>query len=311
MLKKIAVITPVSHIEGFKDLIETKGEIWYKEVGTKDEVRTLLLEENIDTIVCNPNKQGYMIDKELLDGTSVSLINTCSTGLNHIDTKYTEEKGIEVYCLKKDFKLLYKLPSTSELALTLMLGLTKNLYKGVTSVREYDWNYEPYIGRMLSELTVGIVGYGRLGKMMADFCRPLCKEIIVYDPYNPSPYHYSPKSIEELFELCDVISLHVHVKDDTKYLIDKDLLAKSKKCPYIINTSRGEIVVESDIVQALKDKVIAGYGADVLEDEFGILEKSPIIRAMLQGYNIIVTPHVGGMTKEGQELAFKWAINKL
>ena len=127
-----------------------------------------------------------------------------------------------MYCLKKDFKLLYKLPSTSELALTLMLGLTKNLYKGVTSVRQYDWNYEPYIGRMLSKLTVGIVGYGRLGKMMADFCRPLCKEIIVYDPYNPSPHHYSPKSIEELFELCDVISLHVHVKDDTKYLIDKD-----------------------------------------------------------------------------------------
>ena len=114
-----------------------------------------------------------------------------------------------------------------------------------------------------------------------------------------------------MFEQCDVISLHVHVTDETKYMINKELLGYSKKSPYIINTSRGEIANEKDIVEALKNKVISGYGADVVENEFDDLQASPIIQAMNRGENIIVTPHTGGMTIEGQTRAYKWAINKL
>ena len=306
----IAVITPVLHLDGIKELLESKGQVWYCEHGSKEEVRELLLKERIDVIICNPNKQDYYIDKELLEQTNVSLINTCSTGMNHIDVEYVESKNIRVYNLKTDFELLNKLPSTSELALTLMLSLLRKLIPSVNSVKNYQWDYEPFVGRMASELTVGIIGYGRLGKMMASFCKPLCKEVLIYDPYVMNS-EYRNASLEELLANSDVISLHVHVKEDTKYMINKDLLAKTKKSPYIINTSRGEIVNELDIVEALKNNTISGYGADVIEDEFGSIEQSPIIRAMLQGYNIIVTPHTGGMTKEGQQLAFTWAINKL
>ena len=307
---KIAVITPVLHLKGVKELLESKGEVWFYELASKQDVRDLLLKEGIDTIVCNPNKQDYYIDKELLEGTSVKLINTCSTGMNHIDVEYVNERGIEVYNLKTDFELLNNLPSTSELALTLMLGLLRKLVPSVESVKRNEWNYQPYVGRMVSELIVGIVGYGRLGKMMAKFCKPLCKEVIVCDPYVQAK-EYRNVSLEELVEISDVISLHVHVKEDTTYMINSDLLAKMNKCPYIINTSRGEIVNEVDVVEALKSGMIAGYGADVIEDEFGDIKNSPIVRAMNQGYNIIVTPHTGGMTVEGQQLAFTWAINKL
>jgi D-3-phosphoglycerate dehydrogenase / 2-oxoglutarate reductase len=99
-----------------------------------------------------------------------------------------------------------------------------------------------------------------------------------------------------MFETCDVISLHVHVTRETKYMINKEILGYSKKFPYIINTSRGEIVNEKDIVEALENKVISGYGADVVENEFDDLKASPIIQAMNRGENIIVTPHIGGMT---------------
>ena len=163
---------------------------------------------------------------------------------------------------------------------------------------------------MASELTIGIVGYGRLGKMMAKFCKPLCKEVLVYDPFVLSS-EFKNCTLDEIMEQSDVVSLHVHVKEDTKYMINKDLLVKSKKSPYIINTSRGEIVNELDIIEALKNKTISGYGADVLEDEFGDIKTSPIVQGMNSGLNILVTPHTGGMTKEGQELAFKWAISKL
>jgi D-3-phosphoglycerate dehydrogenase len=80
---------------------------------------------------------------------------------------------------------------------------------------------------------------------------------------------------------------------------------------YIINTSRGEIVNEADIVKGLKSGRITGYATDVVEDEFGDLTKSPIIKAMNEGENIVVTPHVGGMTIEGQTKAYEWSFNKL
>lgn len=307
---KIAVITPILHLNGVKELIESKGEVWYSELGTKSQVRKLILEKNIDTLVCNPNRQNYIIDRELLEGTSVKLINTCSTGLNHIDTDYCRENKITILSLKTDFELLKQLPSTSELALTLMLSLLRNIPKSIQHVKEGGWDYQAFIGRMASQMTIGIIGYGRLGKMMAKFCNPLCKKILIYDPYVKSKQHTNC-SLEELIETSDIISLHVHVKKDTKYMINKDLLAKSKKSPYIINTSRGEIVKEVDIVEALKHNIISGYGADVLEDEFEDIRNSPIVKAMNQGYNIIVTPHTGGMTQEGQQLAFTWAINKL
>jgi D-3-phosphoglycerate dehydrogenase len=114
-----------------------------------------------------------------------------------------------------------------------------------------------------------------------------------------------------MFQECDVISLHVHVTDETKYMISSKLLDLAKKDLYIINTSRGEIVNELDIINALNTRKLTGYGTDVIENEFDDLTQSPILRAMNEGYNIIVTPHTGGMTIEGQTKAYTWAINKI
>ena len=110
---------------------------------------------------------------------------------------------------------------------------------------------------------------------------------------------------------CDVISLHVHVTEETKKMINIDSLNNAEKPLYIINTSRGEIVEENDMVFALKRGLVAGYGTDVVVDEFGDVNQSPIIRGMNEGLNVVITPHVGGMTWEGQQKAYKWAINKI
>jgi D-3-phosphoglycerate dehydrogenase len=93
-------------------------------------------------------------------------------------------------------------------------------------------------------------------------------------------------------------------------MINKQILGYSEKKPYIINTSRGEIVNEDDIVSALDENLILGYATDVIENEFDNILNSPIIRAMNDGKNILITPHVGGMTWEGQKKAYEWAINK-
>ena len=91
---KIAVVTPVSHLEGIVEILSSKGEIFLYEESGKQEVRELLKNKKIDTIICNPNQQTYKIDNDLLQGTSVKLINTCSTGMNHIDVEYCSENKL-------------------------------------------------------------------------------------------------------------------------------------------------------------------------------------------------------------------------
>ena len=304
----IAVITPISHLDGIVELLLTKGTLFYFEESTKDRVRELLLTQKIDTILCNPNQQTYKIDKELLEGTTVSLINTCSTGMNHIDVEYCNKNNIKIYSLTKDMELINDLPSTSELAFGLMMSLLRKIPQSKNHVSEYKWDYTQFMGRQVKDLRIGIVGYGRLGKMMYKYCRSFGATVMVYDPYVTN---IACNSLENMISNVDVISLHVHVTPETKYIINKEILGYCKKSPYIINTSRGEIVNETDIVNALKLGLISGYGADVIENEFDDLKKSPIIKAMNAGENIIVTPHVGGMTIEGQTKAYKWAINKL
>ena len=304
---RIAVITPVSHLKGIPELLKSKGHVFYLEKGTKSQARNLILDNNINTIVCNPNQQTYKIDKELLTDTNVKIINSCSTGLNHIDLDYCKNNNIKIQCHKNDYELINQLPSTSELAFGLMVSLLRNIPECNNHVLKYHWDYTQFMGRQIKDLKVGIIGYGRLGKMMEGYCKAFSAKTFIYDPY----VNILQTSLKQMFQTCDVISLHVHVTDETKYMINKKLLGLAQKDLYIINTSRGEIVNELDIVDALNTGKLMGYGTDVIENEFDDITKSPIIKAMNKGKNIITTPHIGGMTIEGQTKAYEWSINKL
>jgi D-3-phosphoglycerate dehydrogenase len=304
---RIAAVTPIKHLNGALQLLSEKGDVFLLEEGSKSEVRDLLLNKRIDTILCNPNQQTYKIDEELLKETNVSLINTCSTGMNHIDIDYCESVGIKIYSLTKDYELINQLPSTSELAFGLLLDLMRNITISNNKTKEEkSWDYLPFVGQQMKDFKVGIVGYGRLGKMMAKYCRAFDAQVYIYDPYSDES---NVKTLEDLFQICDAVSLHVHVSDETKYMIDYDLLSRNVK--FLVNTSRGEIVNESDVIKALKECKLYGYAADVIEDEFGDILKSPFFNLDNSKLNCIFTPHIGGMTIQGQEKAYKWAINKL
>jgi D-3-phosphoglycerate dehydrogenase len=304
---KIAVTTPVRHLKEVFKLLHTKGEVFLYEESSKSEVREGLLKYSIDTILCNPNQQTYRIDQELLEGTNVKVIDTCSTGLNHIDIDYCKRSNIEIYSLTKDYDLIEQLPSTAELAFGLLLNLMRNIILSNNNVkRDKIWEYTPYIGHQVKDFKIGIVGYGRLGKMMARYCKAFDAEVFIYDPYKKES---NVDSLESLFDICDAVSIHVHVTPETKSMITYDLLTRNVK--YLVNTSRGEIVNELGIIQALKEKRLLGYGTDVIVDEFGNIQNSVFFKEENNYLNVIITPHIGGMTIEGQTKAYKWAINKL
>jgi len=305
---KIICITPVT--DTMMQNLETKGDVTYCPNINKNQLSEAL-KEDYDVIFTNPNKQGFVLDKGLLGPSSVSVICTASTGTNHIDKKYCQDNNITIFSITTDYPLLRKITSTAEHSFALMMALLRNLPNSQNSVIAGAWNWEPFLGRQINCLKIGIVGYGRLGEMMARYCAAFGAEVYICDPYKSTDMKYPQvDSLERLFEICDVVSLHVHVTDETKYFINKKLLAKVTKSVYLINTSRGEVVDEKDIISMLESGKLAGYATDVVEDEFGDVSNSPIIQH-LEDLNIIVTPHIGGMTSDARELAYNGAINKL
>jgi len=300
---KILCITPIKHLSGVFELLESFGEVDYHPNLKNHDFKFLFI-NYYDVIFCNPNKQNYILDKQTLRNFQ-GVIITASTGLNHIDMKYCNENSIKVLSLTNDYDLINELPSTAELAFGLMSSILRNIPSGFDDVKNDGWDYDKFIGHQLKGKTIGIVGYGRLGKMMERYCEAFGMVVIIDDPYE------GYNNIDLLKSESDIISLHVHANDETHHMIDKKFLDCMKKNSYIINTSRGEIVNEDDIVNCLKNGNLKGYATDVIEDEYGNRKNSPILNGVKEGLNIVVTPHVGGMTWEGQKKAYEWAINKI
>jgi len=309
---KILCITPVKHLDGAYEKLESYGDVIYKPNITKQELKILLDEFNPGYLFTNPNKQNFILDKEVLEGSYLKVINTCSTGLNHIDLDYCKENGIVVWSLKEDYELINDLPSTSELAFGLMMSLLRNIPKSFHSVRDGNWDYEPYVGHQIKGKTIGVIGYGRLGKIMCRLFDGWGVDTFVYDPYTDVDVEKDFEvDLDELLEKSDVVFLHTHVTDETRGMVDDEFLSKMKQGSYLVNTARGELVDEDSIIKSIEQGHLKGYGTDVIRDEFGNREKSKLVEFSINpNNNVVITPHIGGMTIEGQTKAYTWAIGK-
>lgn len=302
---RIICITQVKHLDGVYEKLFGCGDVIYEPEINRDTLKVMLEVFEPEYLFTNPNKQPFILDEGVLKDSNIKVINTCSTGTNHIDMKYCKENNIEVWHLAKDYELINQLPSTAEHAFGLMLSLIRKIPMSFHSVKDGNWDYEPYIGRQLKGLTVGIIGYGRLGKMMETYCHAFGMTVKIHDPYE------GYDDLDLVLRESDVISLHVHVTGKTVGMINGNTIKRMKKKPYLINTSRGEIVYEKKVIEAIENGNLSGYATDVITDEFGNIHNSKLVEfSMNPNRNVIITPHVGGMTWEGQTKAYKWAINK-
>ena len=312
MKLKILVITPIEHLKQTFELMKTFDYIYRPYISKSELINILKNDKSINALFTNPNKQGFILDEEVFRDSNISTINTASTGTNHIDKIYCGENNIKIYSLTKDYELINQLSSTSELAFGLMISLLRKIHSSFDSVKKYEWDYEKYIGRQIKDLNLGVIGYGRLGKMMANYGQIFGMKVFIHDPYQTiENKDIFQVGLEELLEKSDVISLHVHVLDETRNMVNEDFITKMKTNSFLINTSRGELVDELEIIKYLKNGKLAGYGTDVIANEFDDIKKSKLIELSNdEKYNILITPHIGGMTYEGQNKAFHYAMNK-
>ncbi len=313
--QKCLIATPVFHLPLVKRYLEERSDFFQVEekINKNDLNKILLSDLRLKYLFVNPNAQGFVIDKSFLDKVNIKGINTCSTGSNHIDISYCNKKGIEITSLKNDFDLINFLPSTSELAFSLLQALFRKIILCNFQVVENGiWDYRNVMGFQMAGKTIGCLGYGRLGKIFCEQLKGFNVKIKVCEMKDINiPKEFEKVSIKELFSTCDAVAIHIHSCKENINLINKNLLTKTKKGFILVNTSRGDICDELLIANLLKENHLGGYGTDVLSTEFDEISKSPIYKlAKEKLHNIIITPHVGGMTFEGQTKAFLYALNK-
>ena len=308
----ILCITPIKHLEGVYEKLLGCGEVIYEPDIDRDTLKIMLDVFKPEYLFTNPNKQNFLLDGDILKNGKLKVINTVSTGLNHIDIDYCKEHNIEVWSLKDDYELINDLPSTSELAFGLMMSLLRNIPKSFHSVRDGNWDYEPYVGHQIKGKTIGVIGYGRLGKIMCRLFDGWGVDTFVYDPYTDVDVEKDFEvDLKTLLEYSDVVFLHTHVTDETRGMVDDEFLSEMKKGSYLVNTARGELVDEDAIIESIKVGHLKGYGTDVIKDEFGDIKNSKLVEFSINpNNNVVITPHIGGMTIEGQTKAYHWAVNK-
>src|SRR3989344_6124567 len=253
-----------------RPILEGLGSVTYA-TPTQDELERIIGDYDILVVGL-----WLAINKRVLDaGTGLKLIATATTGLDHI-------------------------------ALALALMLSRQLSAASAAVARGEWRREDFRGHNLSERTLGVVGLGRLGRLLAHHGTALGMRVLYSDPNAGAGAHpeYEKVSLAELLRESDVVSIHVHLSPLTEHMFDTAAFAQMKPSAYLINTSRDRIVDEAALIKALEAGQLAGYGTDVLSDEIEfagqIPNTHPLWAYSLTHPEVIIVPHIGGMTEESR-----------
>lgn len=237
------------------------------------------------------------IDAAVIDKASkLKIIARPGTGLDNIDLKAANDRGIEVVNSPEAL-----VEAVSEHVLALMLALARGIPAADSSTRSGQWQKERFVGLELKGKTIGIAGMGRIGRRVGEIAKVLGMSVLGYDIIEISKDVLSSigctmVDLDTLFSSSDFITLHVPLSPETRHLVDSRRLALMKKGSFIVNTSRGEVIDEVALAQALRDGTIAGAALDVFE-------KEPPGAEILGAPNLIATPHIGGQTSDAQRMA--------
>lgn len=248
---------------------------------------------------------SLILDENFLsEYPNLKFIGCPTTSLDHIDKEFCDRKKITVITTRKQKRLLKKITSTAELTIWLLLELSRNPSKYAKNVLEGKWNRYEFTNQSLNGKTLGIIGLGRVGKQVARVFSILGMKIIFFDTkkYKLSRYR-RVFSINHIAEQSDFITIHVNGVIENKNLIDREFLKHLKQSgSYIVNTSRGLVVNEVDVVESLTNGNLIGYATDVLDGEntsdLKWLSKNPLWKKLMLGGNLVVTPHIGGATTD-------------
>lgn len=245
---------------------------------------------------------AIVVDKEFINkAKKLKVIGSPSTGTDHIDLDALSKAKIKLFDISKEYELINTFTATSELAFGLILALIRKIIPASSEANKGNWARENFSGFQLSGKTLGILGLGRLGKISAKIGLGFGMKVIANDIADSFYDGVKMVDFNYLMSNSDILTIHVHLNDKTRGMINKSAFSLMKKSAILINTSRGAIIDESELLTSLKSEKIAGAGIDIIDGEW--LASNEIYEHRLIDYarenqNLIITPHIGGSTKE-------------
>ncbi len=260
-------------------------------------------------------RSRFKIDQTFLDqATNLQFIARVGAGLESIDCEYAIAKGVHLIAAPEGNR-----NAVGEHALGMLLSLMNKLNRADRLVREGKWIREGNRGFELEHKTIGIIGYGNMGKSFAKKLRGFDVTVLCYDIQdNVGDENAQQVSLLELQNRADVLSLHIPWTPETDKMVNTQFIAGFAKPFWFINTSRGKNVVTADLVEALQSGKVLGAGLDVLEYEklsfenlFIDTDKPAAFDYLLQAENVLLTPHIAGWTYESHEKLAQTIVNKI
>ena len=259
---------------------------------TKEEALTA-----IDQYVGIAIRTKFNIDKEFIDAaTNLKFIARAGAGLDNIDVEYANQKNIACINAPEGNRT-----AVAEHAIGMLLSLMNNLRKADIEVRNGTWDREGNRGYELKGKTVGIIGYGYMGRSFAKCLKSFEVNVIAFDKYKSgfSDEYAHEVSMEQIVKYSDILSLHIPLKRETRQLVDDEYLLHFKKPIFFLNTARGEIVNTQSVLNAIKKGKILGAGLDVLEvEKFPTIEEQSWYDELKNEGRVLLSPHVAGWTVE-------------
>ncbi len=257
---------------------------------------------NYDGIII---RSKFSVEKNLIDqATNVKVIGRLGAGMENIDTEYAESKGITCINSPEGNR-----DAVGEHALGMLLALMHNMFTANSEIKQGIWHRDSNRGFEIQGKTIGIIGYGNMGRAFAQRLSGFEANVIAYDKYKTqySDKYAKETNLEKLFEKADILSLHVPLTEETHFMIDDNFIKKFKKDIYLINTARGKVVNTGDLVKNIISGKIKGAALDVLEYEKKHFENlfenntNNDFNFLTESKKVIMTPHIAGRTYESEK----------
>ena len=300
-------IEPLRYNAETRALLDKQCQVDYEDVADKGQLIQLLSRRPYEALFV---KLGIGIDREVLDAApNLRYIVTPTTGLNHIDMEEAAKRDIRVLSLKGEFEFLADIKSTAEHTWMLLLALIRKLPKAFGDVLQQKWLREPYLGMELNHKTLGIIGYGRLGRIVAEYGHVFGMDVLINDTdpnqVEEAPEHLKVVDLPELLAKSDVICLHIPSNEANYHFVGRSVFQQMKPGAVFINTSRGEVMDQSALLEVLQNGSLRAAATDVIEGDstwdHGVPANHPLIEYAKQHDNLLITPHIGGYALESIE----------
>lgn len=256
------------------------------------------------------------IDRSIIEAAkNLKFIGRVGAGLENIDVEYAEQKGIKCFNSPEGNR-----DAVGEQTLGMLLTLFNNIIKSDFEVRNGKWIREGNRGLEIKGKTIGIIGYGNMGSAFAQRLKGFEANVIAYDKYkfNYSDEFVAEKTMDELFDQTDILSLHVPLTEETQYMVNNDYINRFKKDIYIINTARGKVLKTDDLVKNLKTGKVLGAALDVLEYEQVSFENlhsandlPEAFQYLIKSSKTVLTPHIAGWTHESNIKLSEFLADKI